>query len=405
MDTPFTRRDAARATLGALTLPLAMARPGQAPTAPPDRDVLAHFLALADVAAAALMPEPPDRDGHRKSPGMRDYHMFFVDSYAVRALAVAYDLTRRERYWDACRAWCDRMLRHQEKMLPAGAYYMNYHRKPGESSGEWFVADCGSIAMAVLAAGARAKDEALRRRYFDSVAAYLKLVASNFVRASGGVTDGYYEKSDKEWWCSTALYGATALQYHGLAGDRRYLQLGLRTVDWLLDFEYAGTQELYTFEAGAPTTIFYVLEAYASALPYLDPGSERHRKVFARFAQTAEWIAYTQNRQGTWNYNPDNWGVKLGGFPAHLLIYLRHAQAGGVRRRPVLDHAGDTIPFEQMVDRCARRAQAHFASLPPNPARFTQKEAFVLISEAERLCPGELYQKRKLAFPCRSIEP
>jgi len=121
-------------------------------------EVLDHFLRLADVAAQALRLEPsPDRAPIKKNP-FRDYPQFFVDSYAVRALAVAYDLTGRERYFTACRAWSDRMLRHQSGMTPQGAYYMNYHRKPGESTGQWFVADCGSIAMGVLATALRCTD-------------------------------------------------------------------------------------------------------------------------------------------------------------------------------------------------------------------------------------------------------
>ncbi len=239
--------------------------PGTA--APPkSTKILNHYLTLSDVAVKALTAEPPDRDGYRKNPGMRDYYMFFVDSYAVRALAVAYDLTGRERYWDACRTWSDRMVRHQEKMVPRGAYYMNYHRKPGESQGQWFVADSGSVAMGVLATAARSKDQALRQRYIDSVRSYLRLVADNFVRDSGGVTDGYFDKSDKEWWCSTALYAAAALQFHGLTGEEEFRRLGLRAVDWLLTFQYADTVDLYKFEDGAPTTIFYVLERNRSVL-------------------------------------------------------------------------------------------------------------------------------------------
>ena len=126
--------------------------------------VLGNFLALSDFAVQALNQEPPDREGYRDDPGLRDYYMFFVDSYAVRGLAVAYDLTGRQEYFDACRTWTERIIRHQDRMIPAGAYYMNYHRKPGESEGQWFSADSGSIAMGVLATAARTPDSQERRR-------------------------------------------------------------------------------------------------------------------------------------------------------------------------------------------------------------------------------------------------
>ncbi len=363
--------------------------------------VLDHFLRLSDVAAAAMMPEPVDWDHHKSTPGMRDYPMFFVDAYAVRALAAAYDLTGRERYYEACRTWSDRMLRHQEGMTPRGAYYMNYHRRPGEVKGQWFVADAGSIAMAVLATAARTKDAALRKRYIDSVRSYLRLTRDNYVRESGGITDGYFDKWEKEWWCSTALAGAAALQFVALTGEDEFRGMGLRAVDWLLRFEYWETRDLYKFEDGAPTTIFYILETYSSALPFLKAGSEQQRRVFRKFSETAEWIAYTQTRDGAWNYNPDNWGVKLGGFPCHLMIYLRDVKDAGARRRLCLAPPGVTVPFEQLVEISKARAMDHFASLAVNPRKFTQKEAFVLLSEAELLCPGEQYAKRKPAFPYR----
>ena len=105
-------------------------------------DFRSQFLQLCDLASAQI------KAGTRKDP-------FFVDSYAVRALCVAYDLTGKKEYLDACRAWSERMVGFQEKMLPRGAYYMHYSRKPGEDKGGWYVADSSSIAMGVLATAVR----------------------------------------------------------------------------------------------------------------------------------------------------------------------------------------------------------------------------------------------------------
>lgn len=368
------------------------------PLVEPGPLVLPGFLRLADHAVRPLVWEPPNRAGYKKNPGLRDYYMFFVDSYAVRALDVAYDLTGRERYWRACRSWTDRMVRHQEKMVPAGAYYMNYGRKPGGTQGEWFVADSGSIGMAVLATALRSKDLSRRERYLNSVKAYLELVMEKFVQPSGGVTDGYWHKSDKEWWCSTALFAACALQFYGVAGGEKLKTAALAAIDWLLNFEYGDTI-LYKFEDGAPTTIFYILEAYSSALPHLEPGSRRQRRIFERFSQTVEWIADRQNRQGGWNYSPDNWGIKLGGLPCHLLIYLRCVPDTAARERKCISRGGDIVRFEQLVARSAKRALNYFASQPSDPKIFEQRDAFTLLSAAEALCPGELYQKTTSAFP------
>ena len=366
-----------------------------------DLEVLDHFLSLADLAVQALSLEPaPDRTSREKNP-FRAYPQFFVDSYAIRALAVAYDLTGRERYFNACRTWSDRMLRHQSKMIPQGAYYMNYHRKPGESTGQWFVADCGSIAMGVLATAVRCTDRTERERYLDSARSYAGLVIENFVRESGGITDGHWEKSDREWWCSTALFGAFAFQLYGITGEETYRKVALDAVDWLLEFDYNGTI-LYEFEQGAPTTIFYILEAYVSALPYLEPGSQRRQKVFQRLSQTVEWIADTQNPEGTWDYNPDNWGVKLGGLPCHLLIYLKHVPDKQARMRECLAPTGESVSFENLAVSSVEKALHYFATKVPAGKALTQQDAFTMMSYAEKLCPDELYHKTGVTFPYKT---
>lgn len=359
--------------------------------------VLQHFLALSDLAVMALNEEPPDREGWRKDPGLRNYYMFFVDSYAVRALGVAYDLTGRKRYLDACRTWTERIIRHQDRMNPPGAYYMNYHRKPGESEGQWFSADSGSIAMGVLATAVRTPDPQERSRYLDSGKAYVELVMEQFVRDSGGVTDGYWDKSDEEWWCSTALFSSAAFQLYNLTGEDSYKLAALNGVDWLLNFDYGDTI-LYDFADGAPTTIFYVLEAYSSALPYLYPSTVRQKRVFDRLSQTVEWIVDSQTAKGTWDYNPDNWGVKLGGLPCHLLIYLKHVTDGPALDRACMSPAGKIVTFEDLVSRSTDRALEFFSNGKVDKI-FTQQDAFTMMSYAELLCPDELYHKKTGRFP------
>ncbi len=60
-------------------------------------------------------------------------------------------MTGKQEYLDACKLWSDRMIECQNAMIPKGAYYMQYGRRPGEDKGDWYVADCSSIALGVLA--------------------------------------------------------------------------------------------------------------------------------------------------------------------------------------------------------------------------------------------------------------
>ena len=44
------------------------------------------------------------------------------------------------------------MVEFQNGMIPQGAYYMNYGRRPGRNKGNGYSADSACIAMGVLAA-------------------------------------------------------------------------------------------------------------------------------------------------------------------------------------------------------------------------------------------------------------
>ncbi len=361
--------------------------------------VLRDYLALSDIAVEALIREPTNNSNYSES--LRAYPQYFVDSYAVRALAVAYDLTGRKKYLEACQIWSDRMLEQQKGMNPEGAYYMNYHRKPGEDSGEWFVADCGSIVMAIIATALRCDDPLTRREYLESAESFARLVMTRYSSPSGGITDGIWHKSDKEWWCSTALFSAFMFQYYGITGKKEYLDVAQAGVDWLLGFDYDGTI-LYDFKDGAPTTIFYVLEAYSSALPHMQSNDPRRGEVIGRLSASVEWMADTQNSKGTWAYNPDNWGVKLGGLPCHMLIYLQYCAADPNSQLHRLSRTGKMVLLPELVRSSAAGALSYFSSIHQSGRKvFTQQDAFTMMSYAEKLCPGELYSKTGSEFPYR----
>ena len=150
----------------------------------------------------------------------------------MRALCVAHDLTGKKEYLDACRAWSEGMVAFQEKMLPRGAYYMHYGRKPGEDTNAWYVADSSSIAMGVLATAVRC-DGAEKRRFLNSAKSFAALVMDNYIGPSGGIRNGLWPKFDGEWWCSSGTFGSLAFLLYDETGDERYLKTALGVVDWL----------------------------------------------------------------------------------------------------------------------------------------------------------------------------
>ena len=117
----------------------------------------------------------PFEERNRSNANPATHHSpFFEDSHAVRALAVAYDMTGKREYLDTCRCWSDRMIAYQHKMIPKDAYYLNYYRQPGDMKDQWFSSDAASVGMAVLATAIRATDKAERDRYLDSVKAFAR---------------------------------------------------------------------------------------------------------------------------------------------------------------------------------------------------------------------------------------
>ena len=300
------------------------------------------------------------------------------DSYAVRALAVAHDLSGNPKYLETCRAWSDRMIAFQEKMTPKGAYYMNYGRKPGEDRGEWYVADSASIALGVLATAVRCNDRAAKGRYRKSAESFAQLVIDNYVRSSGGVTDGSWSQFDGEWWCSTGIFGSLAFVLYAETGSEQYRKVGLGALDWLNRLEIRKAQHI-SFDEAAPTVIMYVWEAYSAGWTYLEAESETKKGALAQMSVALEWMAANQvgrGGSGRWNYS-SQWGSKLGGLPFHMSVFARH------------------VPGHQEVAAAADRELAHLSGLlfGSGTPSLSQLAAFSMMSYAEKLSPGAMYRR------------
>jgi hypothetical protein len=191
----------------------------------------AQFLVVADMISNEL--EKPFREyeigtlGTDRHPS--EHHLpFFEDAYGVLALCVTYDKTHVNRYLDSSKEWADQMIVYQQDMNPAGAYYMNYYRKPRQSHGDWYVADANSIAIGVLAVGTRTRDP----KYLDSVLAYQQMI-QRFVASDGGVSDGLWGNYTAAWWASTATYGSLQLALYDYTRDPVYLQGAAKALNWI----------------------------------------------------------------------------------------------------------------------------------------------------------------------------
>ncbi|MDE3067216.1 MAG: glycoside hydrolase family 88 protein [Verrucomicrobiota bacterium] len=322
----------------------------------------ARFLQLCDVAAAKVA----DAD----SPGP-----FFVDSYAVRALCVAYDTTGNQKYLDACRAWSDRMINDQERMTPPGAYYMHYNRKPGQTNGDWYSADSSSIGMAVVATAARCRG-AERARLLGSAEKFADLVIRNYVKPSGGVSDGLWRESSDAWWCSSGLFGSFLFNLYANTGNPRYLKTALGVTDWLNQWDLSKDQPFPLSQQG-PAMIFYVMENYSAGWPYIQKDEVLKQAALSKVHWCFDWILEQQCSPVADRPWPPakGWGMKFGGLPFHEYVFSHYLSA-------------DKRLAENADAEMERLAGMVFAGKP----KFTQLSAFLLMSYAERLDPGAIYR-------------
>jgi hypothetical protein len=325
-------------------------------------ELRSQFFKLCDVTAAQLT----NTQGKER---------FFVDSYAVRALCVAYDLTGNHKYLDACRDWSGRMVAYQEKMIPQGAYYMNYNRKPGEITNDWYSADSSSIGMAILATAVRCEG-AERKRLIDSTEQFAGLVLKNYVKPSGGISDGLWSQSSDAWWCSSGIFGSFLFNLYAVTGEKAYLKTALSITGWLNDWDLTKEQPFPLSQQGL-AMIFYVMENYSAGWTYIEKETAIKQPAFTKVNWCLDWISDQQNialADRPWQATK-GWGLKFAGLPFHEFVFSRYFSNG-----QKLATAGDA--------ELKRLATVVFERKP----EFNQLSVFLMMSYAERLCPGGVYR-------------
>lgn len=328
-------------------------------------DFRGQFFKLCDLAAAKVSDE------NSKGP-------FFVDSYGVRALCVAYDMTGNTNYLNACREWSLRMVRYQDQMIPRGAYYMHYNRKPGEKTNDWYAADSSSIGMAVLATAVRCHGSE-QRLFLKSAKRFANLVIKNYVKPSGGVSDGLWHRSSDEWWCSSGLFGSFLFNLYANTGDKHYLKTALGVTDWLNHWDLTKDQPFPLSQQG-PAMIMYVMENYSAGWPYITKDDDREKAAQAKVSWCFDWIKEQQAKPLNDRQWPPTvgWGMKFGGLPFHQYVFSRY-----------LSESQYIIAGDAEMQR--------LASVPvsDDPSQLTQLPFFMLMSGAERLDPGDIYRSIK----------
>jgi Glycosyl hydrolase family 76 len=239
---------------------------------------------------------------------------FFEDAYAISALTTAYTKTHDAKYLNVSKTWVEKIIAYQRQMTPTGAYFPNYSftRQPGQTEGDWYVADSSTIAQAVVRVAAIARPQD-RARYMASAEAFFNLVESNYTNSDGGVSDGIWGRFTDSWWCSTAIFGAFSIVMYEYTGEQKYLDRGLKAFDYLStqgveNFAYP------SFEQEAPAIVFYVGEFYVRALPHIR-GTPRESAEIKQLQFFMNWLASNQKSRNVGS-SVDYWQMTyMAGMP------------------------------------------------------------------------------------------
>ena len=341
-----------------------------------------QFLRMCDLAAAELeKPIAPFAD--RGSTDTTSHHMpFFEDAHAVRALCVAYDRTGELKYLTACQRWSDQMVAFQERMIPAGAYYMNHSRAPGQDRGEWNVADSGSIAMGVLATAVRcAKCDPQRyETYLRSVKAFAKLVMDNYIGPEGGICNGLWSGYAGQWWCSTATAGSLLLLLHDETGDERYLRAGRAALEWMVRQDFRQAKPI-TFQQRPSGIIFYCFELYAIGLRRLAPDGPSYQLAQGQLAEAVAWMNEHPIKQAPGDWETFDIHTDMAGLPYLKFIFAREFP----QYRQLSTTADQDLA--RISDWLFSRGDPPVSQLIP-----WEVMSWGMLSFAERLSPGVLFR-------------
>ncbi len=363
--------------------PGAMFRSPATPIAPSALDGYGtRFLQMCDQSIVEMAkPIVPYFERYRKHEDPKTHHYpFFMDSYAVRPLCVAYDMTGAKKYLNACTRWADMVVGYQKQMTPKDAFFLNYgkFRQPGEDKGWWFVADSGSIGAAMLAVAVRCEGQR-REKYLDSVRSFTRLVIDNYRRKSGGITDGIWN-FDGEWWSSTATFGTLLFQAYAVTKNPEYLKVALGCVDWMNGHDFH-KPELPAFAGLSAASVYYCGEFYAAALPYLEAGSQRRKTAESHVAEMLQWLAESQKGRGAktdWNYR-DKGKVHISGCPYFMYNLARDSD----RYRDLAPEADRELRYiDELLFRDGKPRETNL--------EVWGLMTYGMMSYAERLSPGGL---------------
>ena len=336
-------------------------------------------------------------------------------SYPIRTLLAGYDIFGKREYLDAVTVCLDKLLTEQ---LPNAAWSSGYSGIPlSERSEEQIqksmdgttnTADVGCISSC-LAIACPYVDEARKKAYSAALKRYADEYAIRWQLPSGGFTNGRWAGKDMTTPYSVAA-GTQGMSFCGLyviSGERRYLDVAERAVEFLLDnWQEDGrpihhhhaedtTEVMEMTDAGDMGNVYYYYEALLWVWNWTDDDALKER-----IARVCTWHVEGEKgllrarENGVWWPLGHPWGnAKLGGMPLIIIEHARHTQDSAEVREAVrrsamfLSHAN-----------FAKRIGVRCDPAMPWGGHSMQATGFAGLSLAELVKPGVTFLKSEKAL-------
>ena len=193
----------------------------------------------------------------------------FEESYEVRALLHAESALKLGRAGEVAHAFCNLTLKlqgtHYRDMYDMGyGYEKNGEGMPACSC----VADCCSVARAIIDTVRAYPDYHKNGEYIESVGRFIQHTLDNYLTETGVVGVGilgHKVNPMPEYWCANGLFSQVLISYGDLTGDALYYDAAVPILEFLASFDYENT-EWREWETCPQMVILYAGEGIVEGL-------------------------------------------------------------------------------------------------------------------------------------------
>ncbi|KKR04698.1 MAG: hypothetical protein UT30_C0004G0011 [Candidatus Uhrbacteria bacterium GW2011_GWF2_39_13] len=283
----------------------------------------------------------------------------FQQGHAIRAMLAMNRIKPKEIYLDMAKDWAVMTLRLQGTQGHPDRYNMGYGEqiKNGVPR-SWFVADCGTLAVALLdVASFLPEKDKLRNEIIDSVKRFADYIIKNWTLKDGSFTLGYlnFEAQEKEpYHCANAQSNLFLWPLWKVTGDAIYREQALKATQWLASW----TDYDCPYWGSPVHNRAYNCESLFTSLAHIDKNEKIYRKVVENIEKyIIRWA--TENFEKGWFKN---------GVPAHakdpllvmnLLLYKKYIKADPI----VVNTAKKALKgIEKVLDKSFKSVEKHNVS-------------------------------------------